>query len=413
MQQLLLFAEVLLGCGSASFIFIRRSSPQFPGLGWLSTAFASAMTGAIFTQAYPDALGGLLPGFFVLFAFVLMHVALLQLTGSASLLPRFGTMLLFFELTSGILLSKAFDSSHLRSEVLGFLIAAQAVQTLVRALRFNSGSRHAPSWFLAFNLIVLIFFSVTRAGLLAVAGVPDELSVAVSDAFSYIVYLFAGLGFSLGFFWLSSTQVSMKLEETGGTDPLTGSFNRRHFLKWCDQERERARRSGIRFSILMVDIDHFKAVNDTFGHSVGDTVICDVVDQIRDAIRGIDIIGRWGGEEFVILLRDSASEPAYVAAERIRSQIEAMDSSAAPLRYGNHRKITVSIGVAGAHRGEAIVDVLGRADAALYEAKKTGRNRVVTAKGDFDGPPHLATTLATTLDDTLDPSDTTFQGSLH
>ena len=388
MPQLILFTEALLACGTGAFIFIRRSSPHFAGLGWLSTGFASAMTGAIFTQAYPDTLGGILPGFFILFAFVLFHVAVLQLSGSASLLPRFGSVLLFTELVSGIFLSRGLAPMHLRSEVLGGLIAAQAAQTLIRTLRFSSGPRHAPSWFLASSLIVLMFFSVTRAGLLAVGGVPDALTVAVSDDFSYVVYLFTGLGFSLGFFWLSSTQLTIKLEETGGTDPLTGCFNRRHFLKWCEQERDRAVRSGLSFSVLIVDIDHFKAVNDTFGHSVGDTVICDVVDAIRDAIRGIDIIGRWGGEEFVVLLRDSASEPAYIAADRIRTHIEAMDSSAAPLRYGNHRKITVSIGVAGFHRDEAIVDVLGRADAALYQAKEGGRNRVVTAEGDFNDLPH-------------------------
>lgn len=150
-------------------------------------------------------------------------------------------------------------------------------------------------------------------------------------------------------------------------DELTGVFNRyalRNFHKILD---------GLNYSVLMVDIDHFKSVNDTFGHEVGDKVLKFLVNKIMDSIRIKDKVFRYGGEEFVILLPETSQDAAAKLAERIRKDVENSE-----INIGNFKKIkiTASIGIAERRDGESIEEVIKRADEAMYRAKKAGRNRV-------------------------------------
>jgi len=163
-----------------------------------------------------------------------------------------------------------------------------------------------------------------------------------------------------------------ELERLSATDALTGLGNRRQLIHLLDQEVERARRAGTHFSVLMLDVDHFKAYNDRHGHQAGDDVLAQVGAVLRDAIRPYDSAARYGGEEFLVILSGTALEHARDRAERIREQVRARTFAGGPL--------TVSIGVAEfpSHGGTADA-VIGRADAALYQAKRAGRDRVVCA----------------------------------
>ena len=157
------------------------------------------------------------------------------------------------------------------------------------------------------------------------------------------------------------------------TDPLTGLFNRRHFTELCQLEEGRARRHGFPFSVLMLDIDHFKRINDTYGHPVGDQAIKAVADVCTKALRPHDLLARYGGEEFVLTLPQTDSEGARTVAERIRTMTEALT---VPSEQGPVR-VTVSIGISTYQTGLEFDRVVQRADEALYEAKQSGRNRVV------------------------------------
>jgi len=164
-----------------------------------------------------------------------------------------------------------------------------------------------------------------------------------------------------------------KLEVLANTDALTGVPNRRRFMERAEEEFARSARYGAPLGFLMLDIDHFKAVNDTLGHDAGDEVLKAVSRASHDALRGTDVLGRLGGEEFGVLLVQTGPEEALAVAERLRARIAALDitTTAGPVR------VTVSLGLtAWTDIDLSPEDLMRRADAALYAAKRAGRNRV-------------------------------------
>ena len=158
-------------------------------------------------------------------------------------------------------------------------------------------------------------------------------------------------------------------------DELTGLPNRRHMLELIDTAQHHAARNGTPFCLAVLDIDHFKHVNDEHGHAVGDDVLRTFSREAMAAVRTIDVLGRWGGEEFVLLLTDAKLPVARQAVERLRSQIESM------VVFGGRKavSITLSAGVAENGAGEPGTVTLQRADTALYRAKAEGRNCVACA----------------------------------
>ncbi|KAA0676888.1 diguanylate cyclase [Roseomonas genomospecies 6] len=168
-----------------------------------------------------------------------------------------------------------------------------------------------------------------------------------------------------------------QLERLATTDSLTGALNRGRFMVRAGEEVARAQRHGQPLSAIMLDIDHFKKVNDTYGHATGDEAIRAVVRVCRSMVRGADVLGRLGGEEFAILLPDTPPQGAAQLAERLR-RLLAEAEVRMPGGTGAALTITVSIGVSALRPGEGAVSaLLARADEALYRAKNGGRNRVV------------------------------------
>lgn len=171
-------------------------------------------------------------------------------------------------------------------------------------------------------------------------------------------------------------QLESKLQQQANTDELTGIDNRRYFFDQAEQEMRRARRFNRELSVLMIDLDHFKKINDTLGHAVGDLVLQGVVKAIKDCLRNTDIVGRLGGEEFAAILPESGTEAAKEAATRMCQYIAknpiVTEKATVPC--------TVSIGLAQMDaRDHSIDQLLQRADEALYRAKHNGRNRFETA----------------------------------
>jgi diguanylate cyclase (GGDEF)-like protein len=165
-----------------------------------------------------------------------------------------------------------------------------------------------------------------------------------------------------------------QLERLARTDVLTSLSNRRDFYERAQQEVARAKRSGKAFSLMLLDVDFFKKINDQYGHAGGDEVLRRLSRVLSDMLREVDTPARLGGEEFVVLMPETPLEGARLVAERVRA---GMEETVVDLNDGRQIRFTVSIGLAQWADGEDDIDVpLHRADEALYRAKAGGRNQV-------------------------------------
>lgn len=189
---------------------------------------------------------------------------------------------------------------------------------------------------------------------------------------SYIVLVLLSFGFLL----MCNDRLNEELVRLATLDPLTEAFNRRTIEDLLRKEDSRSRRSGTPLSVVMVDVDHFKRVNDEHGHAAGDAALVHVVGVMERELRTEDLVGRFGGEEFLVVLPSATEEEAAAAAERLRDRI-----AREPLRTDEAvLALTVSAGVATLEPAKETCErLLRRADAALYEAKRGGRNRVGSA----------------------------------
>ncbi|MGE8601931.1 biofilm regulation diguanylate cyclase SiaD [Bordetella trematum] len=167
------------------------------------------------------------------------------------------------------------------------------------------------------------------------------------------------------------------LEETARRDPLTGLFNRRALMEMIRRQVQRSARTGQGFVVAMLDVDHFKSVNDRYGHDTGDRVLVELANVLLQSIRATDQCGRWGGEEFLLLLPDTSLTAAQPALDRVVEGVRALS-----VGVGDETlRLTVSVGMADHRLGETFSETLSRADQALYLAKHDGRDRVALSAG--------------------------------
>jgi diguanylate cyclase (GGDEF)-like protein len=182
---------------------------------------------------------------------------------------------------------------------------------------------------------------------------------------------------------LDNAELHARTAALAATDALTGLFNRRVFDVRLAEEVQRTRRFGQFFSLLLLDIDHFKRINDRHGHMFGDQVLRRLADVLRAQMREVDVVARFGGEEFVVVLPGTDATGAQQMAERLRASIAATDFA-----FGEQAPVpvTVSVGTASFPEDAASgADLLAHADVALYQAKANGRNRVCRYRGPVAG----------------------------
>ncbi|RMH15632.1 MAG: GGDEF domain-containing protein [Gammaproteobacteria bacterium] len=222
------------------------------------------------------------------------------------------------------------------------------------------------------------FFEI-GAFVLLLATTTDTMDELLVLPF-WVTSLFNSLAFILGFLfillgvrhWIESDKaIKQHLYNLSTTDELTGLLNRRAFLEKAELELERALRYQRRIALLILDIDHFKQINDRHGHTVGDEVLRQLSATVQSMLRKTEYVARWGGEEFVMLIAESTQETAMVVAERL---LKGVASTQVELD-GHALNVTVSLGVTLQHPGETDVQaIIDRADKALYQAKESGRN---------------------------------------
>jgi diguanylate cyclase (GGDEF)-like protein len=237
------------------------------------------------------------------------------------------------------------------------------------------------AYFLARTIVRPLKRLSGEAARVASGDLNVDVPVGGSSEISYLTQVFNHMVSSLRSGQAEISQAHQALIEKNRelhllsiTDGLTGLFNRKHLMDLFDMEMARTRRYKIPFSVLIADIDHFKRINDTYGHLAGDSVLRRIAGTLRGAVRECDHIGRYGGEEFLLILPNSEAAGAMDMAQRIREQIR-------QVRFyndGNEISMTISVGVAQCSDAEESVEaVLGRADSALYQAKNNGRDQVI------------------------------------
>lgn len=236
-------------------------------------------------------------------------------------------------------------STHLKDALFSFVVTtvtAISLGVIFATLMAGLGVPATPDAFIRSTVLVTSFVAVPMAALFA----QHELRIRCAQD---------------------------KLEELASTDPLTGVLNRRVFEAAVRDEFARMRRTRHRAAIVVFDLDHFKAVNDRFGHSFGDEVLCRVAEIAHHELRHpFDKLARWGGEEFAIVLTNVAPDQARMIAERLRQRI-----AATPVEHeGRCVRVTASFGVSELEEAMGLPYAIAEADAALYRAKDNGRNRV-------------------------------------
>jgi diguanylate cyclase (GGDEF)-like protein len=258
--------------------------------------------------------------------------------------------------------------------ILGLSILAQTLAALIALRQVGEVSgRYQLAWgCLTLALILMIERRVAPLGrYLHTGDLPNTTDAMFGLGISVLM--------AIGIWGIRRLFIDMRLQEShldelARTDALTQVPNRREILERLHEESVRIERTGRPLSILMIDIDHFKAVNDEHGHALGDAVLKTVAQCIETSLRRIDHCGRLGGEEFLVLLPEADREEAFAAAERLREAIAASEHRI----DGSCLHITVSIGVATRAGSSALApeNLLRAADAALYAAKNAGRNCV-------------------------------------
>lgn len=261
------------------------------------------------------------------------------------------------------------------NESRGILLLANVVVLLFGIFRLNTRG----------FLYVSVFTLLTYGGTIALLHRfrPQVINLHV-EYLQWVVLAMVLAAFSVIGGYISSLRQNLSksqaelmasisvIREMSIRDELTGVFNRRHLMERLEDETNRASRGGTLFSVVMLDIDDFKKVNDTHGHLMGDQVLRKVTQNISDVLRKTDFCGRYGGEEFLIVLTQTDINGAMLYAERVRKRIE---QQVFP-ELGSDFKITASLGLAEYRIREDVEQIIGRADEALYRAKKRGRNRL-------------------------------------
>lgn len=229
----------------------------------------------------------------------------------------------------------------------------------------------------AVSVVSLVLTYLGMDILLREQHAPFELALATANGLHYfnVVTAMVILIAMAGYYYYLIDEAQRSLRNLARTDPLTKLSNRRAITEAIEQEQRRLRRRERPLSFIIGDLDHFKAINDTHGHDVGDQVLIAVSQAMAAVVRDVDHLGRWGGEEFLVVLPDADQASAFQIAERLRQRVAALAVPAGAATL----KVSMTFGVSELTGRESAEQAIVRADAALYDGKHGGRNRVLMA----------------------------------
>lgn len=368
-------------CAGARLL-LWRMHPGLPGLAHWALAGGFGAVALILILSHRAA--PWLPSLSLAQAFIVAGLAL-SWNGFRRFIGRrplsYRTLILLAVVVAGWLAAAHLEGSlevrGLGNAVLVGLLSALIARELLNAPKPVPLAMRATGWAYAANAA---FFLLRILAADHGAGTVGPLNPDGFAAFPLLWWLCMTIAVTLGMVLMTSERLQADLDSQANRDPLTGALNRRAFSLIAEKEMARARRYGKPLSVLIMDLDKFKQINDRLGHDGGDALLCRFVAVAGKILRGEDVFCRFGGEEFVALLPDTSAPEALVAAERLRSACA--EEPAIMEDSGVHPPftLTVSIGIGELAQDEDIESLVRRADAALYRAKGMGRNRCELAE---------------------------------
>lgn len=384
LDNLTLLFSLALTSGMMAFSLAITSRSRADGTRLWALAMGFEATGwslAAMRGAIPDVWTVVLPNMALVVAQAVKLAAIYQYRGLLSW-PRWQGIV---PIVAMLLLLAWLPVADYRDRLLyGSLIYAAQMILIVRALRHDTISRGGRAWWLIYGATVavlpilglrIIFALASPAGLTLppLSHSPNPVQIVV-----FVGLIALNLMGALGFILLGKERIESEIRELAMLDGLTGIYNRRAFMDRAEQEMAKALREHSPLSLLMLDIDHFKRINDQFGHAAGDAVLVDISKLVAKRLRKEDTLGRYGGEEFCILLPSTDGEGAQLVAESLRKTIA---ETVLPLGKAA-TSVTVSIGVSVCQMECSncpldLKQILADADRALYQGKSEGRNRTV------------------------------------
>ncbi|MFO1516899.1 MAG: GGDEF domain-containing protein [Lysobacterales bacterium] len=333
--------------------------------------------------AIPDVFSVLLANLLIVASFADFGAALVRLRGARPPWRAVGLLLTAVAVTQAAFIWLR-PSLQARVVLISAALLLLSVAAVRAVWRLQAAPRPRSHWLvaLAFGLGALVLaVRIVVEGLLS-PGLATLLQGSPMQSLVFVYGAVVPIASTIGFLLIGNDRHIAELQRLVALDPLTGALNRRTLERQADALLQQAQRRGQAYSLLLLDADHFKQVNDAFGHDAGDEVLRAVVAVLRQGLRPADLVGRLGGEEFVVVLPDAGTAAALQRAEQLRAAVAALRFEVA----GRRVPLTVSIGLATAG-AESFADLLRRADHAMYAAKHAGRNRVELAPEPVAPPP--------------------------
>ncbi|MEO6625918.1 MAG: GGDEF domain-containing protein, partial [Burkholderiaceae bacterium] len=362
---------VMGGLMSAVLYFLRRSyPPSVKGLGDWSFATALLFFGGLAASTRGkshDLIAITLANLLIFSGVYIQYIGSQRFFGMT---PRMAPGLLV--IAALVLVSAWFTvvDPNYRWRLMISVLVMTTLFTIHAQLIYSRGPRTFAHWFSFGVLVCAIASQVLRFATAWLYPLGTGILDNTPHNLAYVLaYPFVMLLFAISLILLATDQVRAEFEHFATHDSLTNALTRRHLADVCALELERCQRHGRVFSLMLIDLDHFKSINDSRGHQAGDQVLVQFVSVVNSLLRSADVIGRIGGEEFIVLLPETPMDVAHVVAERIRAKVGTMTGPT---------NLTVSIGVTtNLPIGDSVDAMMARADAAMYNAKGLGRNQVV------------------------------------
>jgi diguanylate cyclase (GGDEF)-like protein len=354
--------------------------PQFNGIRTIGIGFflsSLAFTLMSCRNYIPDFISIVIPNVLLVLALTLIHVGLVKFYQvlTKRVLIRHGVFLIAVFI-SAMVFTYLYPSTNGRIVVISMAFAGQCFLIVRSLLYVHKYKEHPSSFIIALSYLIFGTFFAFRA-LITLSEEPlvDFMDAGFLHSLTVIMYQLLIISTTFSLAWIVSGQLQKELKDQATQDPLTKVFNRRALEEIVNLEHSRSMRNQAPLSVIMLDIDHFKELNDSYGHNAGDKVLVEVAELLTRSTRGHDSIARFGGEEFIVLLPETNINQARLIAEKLRMKISSQSFN---FTRGSDLAITASFGVTVCELDkESWLSVVERADEALYKAKANGRNRVV------------------------------------